>query len=137
MKVFTEAEIDTLGKSKSKSLEFLDSSNDSCIFVFFLFFFFSESNITSFMTSYRALCPSDSVFPKLHYMEDHLVNFVRKWLVGPGMMGEHGGESIHHVFNKLGERYSSMPLASTRLRHTLRQHLLTVNPDLPEPPTPP
>ena len=60
-------------------------------------------DISDFMASFRRLCPEESVFPKLHYLEDHLVSFIRKWLVGPGMMGEHGGESIHHLFNKLAE----------------------------------
>ena len=82
------------------------------------------------MSAYRRLCSEESVFPKLHYLEDHLVSFARQWHVCPGMMGELGGESIHHMFNKLAERYSSMPLAHTRLHHTLKQHLHTVNPNL-------
>ena len=64
-----------------------------------------------------------------------MVAFIRRWHVGPGMMGEHGGESIHHYFNKLGECYSSMRGAS-RLQHMLRQHLLRVHPDLPQAPVP-
>ena len=64
------------------------------------------------------------------------MEFMRRWHVGPGMMGEYGGESIHHVFNLHGERYSNMKPPSSRLRHTLHQHLLGVNPDLPQPPQP-
>ena len=95
----------------------------------------AEVDISDFMASFRRLCPEESVFPKLHYLEDHLVSFIRKWHVGPGMIGEHGGESIHHLFNKLAERYSSMPHAHSRLKHTLRQHLQSVNPNLPDAPT--
>ena len=54
---------------------------------------------------------------------------------GPGMMGEHGGESIHHIFNRLGDQYSNMRVPSSRLEHTLCRHLLSVN-DLPEAPMP-
>ena len=96
--------------------------------------FFTETDIRDFVGLYRQLCPGESIFPKMHYLEEHLIQFMRRWHVGPGMMGEHGGESIHHIFNRLGERYSSIPRNSTRLLHTLRQHLLSVNPDLPAAP---
>ena len=31
--------------------------------------------------------------------------FILQWKVGPGLMGEQGGESIHHVFADLEERH--------------------------------
>lgn len=69
-------------------------------------------------------------------MEDHIVPFVKKWKVGPGMMGEHGGESIHHLFNELKQRYANMPNAATRCYHTLKRHLIETNPSLPSAPEP-
>ena len=54
-------------------------------------------DIQHFLTVYREELPAESVFPKLHYLEDHIVPFVRQWKVGPGILGEHGGESIHRL----------------------------------------
>ena len=95
-----------------------------------------DTDIVGFMKDYRRLCPDASVFPKLHYLEDHVVQFIRRWKVGPGTMGEHGGESIHHQFNKLTQRFSSIPHPATRCYHTLKEHLTAVNPSLPAAPQP-
>ena len=54
-----------------------------CLFVFFL-----HQHIRQFMVLYRALSPPQPVFPKLHYLEDHVVPFIRKWRAGPGLLGE-------------------------------------------------
>ena len=96
----------------------------------------TESNIKSCMENYRRLCPEESVFPKIHYMEDHLISFIRTWRAGPGLLGEQGGESIHHQFNQLKARYANMPSPADRLYHLLKVHLQSRNPDNPEAPTP-
>ena len=51
-------------------------------------------NIKQFLYDYRELCPQSTVFSELHYLEEHIVKFVPKWIIGPGMMGEHGGEAF-------------------------------------------
>ena len=91
-------------------------------------------NIKQFLHDYRKLCPQSTVFSKLHYLEEHIVKFVPKWKVGPGMMGEHGGESIYHQFNLLRNRFSSIPEAASRsiLSHTRRAHLTDCH-SVPEP----
>ena len=61
-------------------------------------------NIKQFLHDYRELCARSTVFSELHYLKEHMVKFVPKWKVGPGMMGEHGGESIYHQFNLLRNR---------------------------------
>ena len=38
-----------------------------------------DTDIVGFMKDYRRLCPDASVFPKLHYLEDHVVQFIRRW----------------------------------------------------------
>ena len=88
------------------------------------------------MTTYRTICPAESVFPKMLYMEDHVVSFIQQWRAGPGLLGEHGGESIHHHFNQLKSRYTNIPVATDRLQHMLKFHLHASNPDNPEAPTP-
>ena len=65
-----------------------------------------------YLYDYRELCPQSTVFSELHYLEEHIVKFVPKWKVGPGMMEEHGGESIYHQFNLLRNRCSSISLLS-------------------------
>ena len=123
-----------VAEQHTSNLDLIVSTNSVFCFCFFLL---AERDVTQFLADYRELCPTSSIFPKLHSLEDHVVSFVRKWKVGPGMMGEHGAESIHHLFNKLGERYCGMMRsAATRLSHTLKQHLLEANPDMPSPPEP-
>ena len=76
------------------------------------------------MHNSRELCKQASVFPKLHYLEDHIPQFVRGWKVGPGMMGERGGETVHHLFYRLGERFANMQNPAVWYKHMLKQHLM-------------
>ena len=54
-----------------------------------------------FMHYYGDVFPEASITPKLHILEDHMVNFLRNWRVGCGLLGEQGAESIHKVYNQL------------------------------------
>ena len=38
---------------------------------------------------------------KMHFMEAHVSNWLEKWNVGLGFMGEQGDESIHASFNNI------------------------------------
>ena len=67
-------------------------------------------------------------------MESHLVGFIQKWCADPGLLGEHGGESIHHQFNQLKTRFMSIPFVADRLQHMLHCHLQAVNPNNREAP---
>ena len=95
-----------------------------------------DTDVKTFMDAYRTELPDSSVFPKLHYLEDHIVPFTRQWRVGPGILGEHGGESIHRLFNQLLRQFGSMPLATTRLVQVMKHHLVTTSPILRSPPNP-
>ena len=86
------------------------------------------------MTTYRSVLPEQSVFPKLHYLEDHLALFVRQWTVGPGILGEHGGESIHSLFNQLAARFAGIPAKLKRYEQMMKFHLLQANPAVKSPP---
>ena len=79
-------------------------------------------SIKQFLYDYLELCPQSTVFSELQYLEEHLVMFVPKWKISPGMMGEHGGESIYHQVNLLRNRFSSIPEAASRSYHTLEEH---------------
>ena len=54
-----------------------------------------------FMHYYRDVFPEASIKPKLHILEDHMVNFLLNWRVGCGLLSEQGAESIHKVYNQL------------------------------------
>ena len=81
------------------------------------------------MSFLRTNWPDVNISPKLHMLEDHVVDFLRRWKVGFGFYGEQGGESIHHEFKKMKERYSNIKPKTNRLKYLMTQHLLTVNPD--------
>ena len=88
------------------------------------------------MVAYRSLTPPQPIVPKLHYVEDHKVPFIQKWRVGPRLLGEHGGESVHAQFNSLSRRYAAIPDAVKRLQQTLKFHCLRASPATKEPPKP-
>lgn len=57
------------------------------------------------MSFYRTNFPSSTVLPKMHVMEDHVIDWLRKCHVGAGLMGEQGAESIHARMMKLERDY--------------------------------
>ena len=72
--------------------------------------------------------PTATVLPKMHFLESHVVPWLRKWKVGFGLMGEQGAESIHKYFNTLGRTYRGIPDRVKMLEHTMREHLLHIAP---------
>ena len=64
----------------------------------------------------------------MHMMEDHVVDFIAKWRVGFGMLGEQGAESIHTVFNQLGRTYSNMTNGVERLKSVVMEHYRQICP---------
>ena len=80
------------------------------------------------MTFYRRTFPESTVLPKMHFLEDHVVPWLKKWKIGFGLMGEQGAESIHTYFNSLGRTYQSIPDPVKRLEHTMQEHLLHIVP---------
>ena len=85
-----------------------------------------DENVEVFTASYHE--HGLLVFPKLHYVEDHMVPFIRKWKVGPGLLGEHGGKSVHAQFNSLNRRYHAIPDQQKRLQQMLKWHCLQASP---------
>ena len=71
-------------------------------------------SIKQFLYDYSELCPQSTVFSELHYLEEHIVKFVPKWKIGPGMMGKHGGESIYQ--HHLADRHSAPEPARKKQR---------------------
>ena len=42
-------------------------------------------------------------------LEEHVVEWIRIWKAGFGLMGEQGAESIHSYFNDLRKTYAGIP----------------------------
>ena len=91
-----------------------------------------EADINTFMVFLRVNWPKVNISPKLHMLEDHVVDFIRNWHVGFGFYGEQGGESIHHEFKRMKHRYCGIKNELDRLRYLMEQHLLAVHPKIRE-----
>ena len=89
---------------------------------------FTGTAITDLMDFYRKTFPTESVTPKLHMLEVHVVKFIDRWRIGLGMYGEQGGESIHPEFNQLRKMYTSVPSRKDRLKYMMEQHHMKVRP---------
>ena len=72
------------------------------------------------MKFYRTTFPTASITPKLHLLEDHMIDFLKCWRVGLGLLGEQGAESIHTVYNSLKRTYANV------YDHEERLHLVTM-----------
>ena len=48
------------------------------------------TDIDEFVRFFRTNWPRESVIPKLHMLEDHVIPFIKKWHVGCGFYGETG-----------------------------------------------
>ena len=87
-----------------------------------------ENSIVDFMKYLRITWPEQRISPKLHMLEEHMVEFISKWHVGCGFYGEQGGESIHKYINGLRRIYSSVKKDTDRLHCIMKQHLLSCHP---------
>lgn len=79
------------------------------------------------MDFYRKTWPEESVTPKLHMLEDHVLEFASKWGLGIGIYSEQGGESIHAEFNSLKRQYWQMH-GTKRLQSMMKEHYIRNNP---------
>ena len=91
-------------------------------------FLLTELHVPEFLTFYREAFPGATITPKLHMLEDHVVPWLEKWLVGFGLMGEQGAESMHASFNnmKLQTRYTNNKLE--QINRQMTEHFLRVQP---------
>jgi hypothetical protein len=73
------------------------------------------------MSVYRARANS-SITVKMHILEDHVVDFIKRHKVGLGFLGEQGAESIHNRFNQLQRQYCCVPNSLKRFELMLKEH---------------
>ena len=71
-----------------------------------------------FMHYYRDVFPEASInTPKLHILEDHMVNLLLNWRVGCGLLGEQGAESIHNEVARGPVPVAKLESLESRLDH--------------------
>lgn len=87
-----------------------------------------DGAIKELMSFFRSTWPNVSMTPKLHMLEDHILQFITKWRVGLGLYNEQGGEGIHPKFNDLHRQFCRMKPNRRRLFSMLKEHHARVNP---------
>ncbi|XP_070573861.1 uncharacterized protein [Ptychodera flava] len=85
-------------------------------------------NVEDFMRYFRNKFPNESVTPKMHILEDHVLPWMEVRGVGCGLHGEQGMEGVHSEFNRLGATYSRMPDKLQQLQQLMKMHHLSVHP---------
>ena len=96
----------------------------------------AESNTDKFLAKYRDMFPECPITPKMHILQQHVPEWMKRWHVGLGLHGEQGGEALHNKFNQLQRQYASIrdPLQQLKLIYQ-EHHLQTMaNKDLLQPP---
>lgn len=96
---------------------------------------FPDLNIKEFLSFYRKEFPREkfpkaTILPKIPLLEDHMLDWLRKYHLGAGLMGEQGAESIHAHLNRLESTYSSNPNRVDRLKYFFRMYNLETEPSL-------
>ena len=70
------------------------------------------------------------IIPKQHFLEAHVMPWIRKWQVGLGLHGEQGCESTHAIFNSLKHSMRSVHHPLQNLKLTMREHHVRTSPGL-------
>ncbi|XP_071787541.1 uncharacterized protein [Asterias amurensis] len=89
-----------------------------------------DACITDFMSSYRRMFPGHSITPKMHLLERHAVEQLRRFGVGFGLMNEQGGELVHTEFNRTGRVVHGMKDNLQRLLTIMRRHHVSTTPEI-------
>lgn len=87
-----------------------------------------QNAIADLMYFFRENWPSESITPKLHMLEKHVVPFIKKWRYAMGLYGEQGGEGIHPEFNNLTRIYCRMRSSTQRVGSMIKEHGIRTHP---------
>jgi hypothetical protein len=98
-------------------------------------FTYTELDIEEFLKFYRSQFPKDTypkatILPKFHLLEDHMVDWLKRFHLGAGLMGEQGAESIHAHLNRLEKTYANIPNSVDRLRYIFNMYGIETAPSL-------
>ena len=87
-----------------------------------------EVAINDLLSYFREEWPDESITPKLHILEKHIIPFIKRWHYGMGKYGEQGGEGIHAEFNSLTRVYCRMRSNAQRVESMLKEHSIRTHP---------
>lgn len=82
------------------------------------------------MKFYRTTFPDATVLPKMHIMEDHAIEWLERWHLGAGIMGEQGAESLHAHLMRMDRNYQGVVNEVDRLKYIFKEHRLESAPSL-------
>ena len=82
------------------------------------YFFFYRNNM------------EQSVFPKLHFLEEHCFEWIRTYKVGMGLLSEQGTEQLHKSIRKLEIQSCGIVNEKQRLLTVMNKHLAEVCPEI-------
>ena len=89
---------------------------------------FTEKDIETFMSFYRATFPDATVLQKMHILEEHhTIPWLQWWHLGSGLMGEQEAESIHAHMMRLERTYQGVV---DKLNYIVKEHLIESAPSL-------
>ena len=92
---------------------------------------FTEKDIETFMSFYRATLPDATVLQKMHILEEHhTIPWLQRWHLGSGLMGEQEAESIHFHMMRLERTYQGVANEVDRLKYIVKEHLIESAPSL-------
>jgi hypothetical protein len=68
--------------------------------------------------------------PKMQFLEDHVVPWIRKYGVGMEFHAEQGGQRAHKELNIKWRRTASIKIPLLSLKSAFKNYLLRVNPEI-------
>ena len=78
----------------------------------------------------RNAFPEMSITPKLHFLEKHVCQFLRKWHMGLGFYGEQGIEGLHKEINIRSAAFSQVLNPLQNLKQLVTSHHIATSPSL-------
>lgn len=96
----------------------------------------AESSIQKFLKQYHSMFPDSAITPKMHILQEHVLEWMKTWHVGLGLHGEQGAESVHNKFNQLQCQFACIRDPLNQLKLIFKEHHVQVmaQKDLLEPP---
>ena len=88
-----------------------------------------QVDIDSYMDYFRANFPG-KVLPKHHILEDHVLQWIKRWGVGMALHGEQGVESVHKTFNRLTLTHNGVRNSLAQLMSIMKEHQTHCSPEL-------
>ena len=87
-----------------------------------------QSQIQSYLFFYRNHV-EQPVFPKLHFLEEHCLEWIQLYMVGMGLHSEQGTEQLHKSIRSLEMQSCGIVNEKQRLLTVMNKHLAEVCPE--------